>query len=235
MARINTVVREQLTGELLAGYKANGVSDEEIAEKYEVSRDVIKRLRKRYGVGRLAGEAWQKRRLKKQPTCCKNPHCKKVVARYRKGLCNACYEHQRLTGEERIPKRTWGCNKGYICKRCKQKLAYAKRLCTSCYVWQRVHGTKRPSYKWATECTVCQRPNVSLSHGRCHTCYCYWQKRKVDRTPGMIAKIAPLGWCECGKPVAHQSIPLQMSTVERCLTVIEDYDLCETCYKLEFS
>ncbi len=162
------------------------------------------------------------------------------------GLCSACYQFQLKNGRPRTEKdyRVKGGSTG-ICTVCGQTWAMAKKRCATCYKYLCMFGKDRTRRHWARpeKCKICGKPEAAIRppgargtgivRGRCPGCRHYLRRHGVER-PESFWK-TPLGWCECGKPVAHVGVPLKLMTVDRGVEVIEHYDLCATCYGLEFS
>jgi hypothetical protein len=224
--------------EKLRQYKADKVSDEEIAAQYGVNRRTIGRLREKYAIDAMtrseAAKAYQERN---QPTHCQNPKCGRKATHYKLGLCNACYDHQRThNGEQRTPQRGWTRNKGQWCIRCKERRAYCQKKCTACYFYEKKNGKPRERYRWQDACTVCGKPREYAKYikGRCKQCYGHWFRTGVDKTPEQIAAVVPFGWCDCGQKATHKDVPLQVMTVDKGVEYEELYNLCDDCWGAEF-
>lgn len=162
-------------------------------------------------------------------TVCLNCHRDTNTDRLRVGRCMSCYRYWRKHGHDRpaecrirSPKqlRPW-------CKRCGESFAGDKHktLCSACYQYKLRTGRARPRHLLADSCIVCDKPRTpGFARGRCPTCYQYWRKHGgVDRTPDLVAAVAPKGFCACGRRAQHVvTVPVGNHT--------ETYHLCENCY-----
>lgn len=216
----------------LRQYKADMFSDDAIGALHDMGRHSVKRLRLRYGIAGLPrSEAAKAQMARKAPPCCQNPQCGRVAPAYKKGLCPACYEWKRTKGTDRTPQHKWTRQKGEWCKNCEEQRTFCKNLCISCYYYWKRNGRKRPKYYWTEKCIVCGRPRQEnkFRRGRCHTCWDYWHTHKgIDRSPELIAKKTPFGWCECGKP-AVEIVTLRYGGANAQARRKYDYSLCQDC------
>lgn len=156
--------------------------------------------------------------------------------RLRAGRCMSCYRYYRNHGVERPPERRRRSPKAGrpLCARCRQAFAgpHSTEYCEACYQYKRLRGRERPRYLWAESCFVCKRPRSDdrrdgYTKGRCPTCYSYRFKHGVDRTPDMVAALAPLGWCDCRQPATGYAVFRYLSGegAERC----DRMPVCDVC------
>ena len=150
----------------------------------------------------------------------------------RTGRCWACYEYKRRHGKDidaddmRRHRR-----RRKFCTNCERTLIHAKGLCVTCYQHKRLLGVTRPQSRWAESCINCDRPKGEqiFRHGRCQACTRWWKKYGQERPRHFAKKLAPIGWCDCGKPGKHR-VAL---TCGRTGTQKATYILCDDCHTLE--
>jgi hypothetical protein len=162
-------------------------------------------------------------------------NCQRVHQdRLRVGRCMSCYRyylrhgHDRPPGERiRSPKqpRPW-------CSNCKHNLVGTRRsLCDRCYQYKHRTGKNRPWHRWTEKCKVCARPRREdkqdgFVKGRCRICAVYRYKTGRDRSPELVARTAPHGWCDCGQPaVTVLTVDVQQHQ--------ETLPLCAECHAIE--
>lgn len=165
-------------------------------------------------------------------TTCTNCRRDTNTDRLRVGRCMSCYRYWRKHGEERPPERMRRSPKQprKVCSRCKERFAgpCSSKYCNACYQYKNLTGRARPRHLFADSCIVCDKPRTpGFARGRCPTCYQYWRKHGgVDRTPDLVAAVAPKGFCECGRRAQHVvTVPVGNHT--------ETYHLCEDCHAAE--
>lgn len=83
-----------------------------------------------------------------------------------------------------------------------------KWRCERCIAFAYQTGRERPMYTKYTRDRVCTNCGRNTEHQKsfhlCALCYSYRRRNGHLPSPEHIAKYAPHGWCECGKPATKQ-------------------------------
>jgi len=164
-------------------------------------------------------------------------HCRRDTNtdRLRVGRCMSCYRYWRKHGVDRPPEQMIRSPKQHprFCANCAERFAINRTgLCSACYQYRLLRGRNRPRYLWLESCRICARPRSddrrdAFAKGRCPICASYYNRYGKERTPEMVARIAPLGWCDCGQPAA------QILSVTIGQRQDRNLPLCPTCAGLE--
>lgn len=114
-------------------------------------------------------------------------------------------------------------------------------LCDPCYAYWRTHGKYRiprphTIYQSSDACSVCQAPYAgpgSMLKGMCRPCGEYFQRTGKYPSEKLLQRrrqkqaITPVHiLCDCGQPATH-TVSLQVKSG------MEEYHLCDDCYRLE--
>jgi hypothetical protein len=170
-------------------------------------------------------------------------HCHRTLSasdRLRRGRCQSCYRYWLKTGHDR-PRTRMIRRPGDprpICARCGRwtgRLAdQSADLCNACYQYKRDHGRDRPEHLWRECCKICRRPREStkFAKGRCVICANYFNRYGRERTPEMVAKQAPHGWCYCGQP-AVTTVTVWTRPMGSYKPRPEPLPLCADCHAAE--
>lgn len=166
---------------------------------------------------------------------CSNCQRSTNTDRLRVGRCMSCYRYWRRHGIDRPREAMIRSPKQQpqFCTNCRERFAIKRRsLCSACYQYRKMRGRSRPRYLWAEHCNVCARPRRddrrdSFTKGRCPICATYYNRYGKERTPEMVAKVAPLGWCDCGRPAS------QIASVTIGQRQDRSLPLCQSCADVE--
>jgi hypothetical protein len=161
-------------------------------------------------------------------------------------VCTTCRRYFLSTGNNRIKKRGFSSKKDVVCSNCKRKYAVRKGLCSSCHQYDRVNNKPRPYRKLERKvfCINCgihkdSQYKRGLVRNRCHSCVMHLYRTGKERPKRFWSTVER--WCGCGNPASHHDVELKTSMhgnhnalPDKVVGVFFDYDLCGTCYNLEF-